>query len=271
MTSVPAAASPLTAALVHGPIRTARVAAAGRAGVYLLLGEDLLPVLSPGALRLPGALLVGGPVAWGVEVGDEVEVGDGEVRLPGAVVRVVRYWRPARVRRVTTRFAPGVVEVLDAAGAAPHLVARAAAVVENPLDDARWLPLVGAGPGLTPSGDDALCGVLLARYATGGPVPGEVVARVRHRTTALSAGLLDAARQGYGVPEVVALVDAAMAGDARATAARLPAVLAIGHSSGRDLVAGLLATLCTPTVSTQMEVTTCRISSKYAGASMSTR
>ena len=70
------------------------------------------------------------------------------------------------------------------------------------------------------------------------------------RTTSLSAALLAAAHRGYAVPEVVRLVDAVLDavldvhadGDDTLRAA-LPDVLAIGHSSGRDLVAGVVGAL----------------------------
>jgi hypothetical protein len=42
---------------------------------------------------------------------------------------------------------------------------------------------------------------------------------------------------------VVTLVDAAVTGDADAVARALPAVLAIGHTSGADLVTGIRAAL----------------------------
>ena len=66
-------------------------------------------------------------------------------------------------------------------------------------------------------------------------------------TTAVSAALLDAAAEGYAAHPVVALVDAAVAGDPDAVRRALPAVLAIGHTSGADTVTGIraaLATLC---------------------------
>ena len=70
------------------------------------------------------------------------------------------------------------------------------------------------------------------------------------RTTSLSAALLAAAHRGYAVPEVVRLVDAVLdavldvhAEGNDALRAALPDVLAIGHSSGRDLVAGVVGGL----------------------------
>jgi Protein of unknown function (DUF2877) len=100
--------------------------------------------------------------------------------------------------------------------------------------------LVGRGQGLTPSGDDALAGILLVAHALGRAAP--LAAAVRSRlgsTTAVSAALLDAAADGYAAPDVVALVDAALAADEATVCRTLPAVLAIGHTSGVDLVAGI--------------------------------
>ncbi|GAA6526192.1 hypothetical protein IDVR_19880 [Intrasporangium sp. DVR] len=108
--------------------------------------------------------------------------------------------------------------------------------------------LVGSGRGLTPSGDDAVAGVLLALRSGGelGAVRAvdDQVRAVSHTTTSISAALLRAAAQGYAAPEVVALVD--LLAPSRLTptsgqrvARALERVLAIGHSSGRDLVSGL--------------------------------
>ena len=104
--------------------------------------------------------------------------------------------------------------------------------------------LLGRGPGLTPSGDDALAGALLVSHALGAaaPLAGAVRARLG-ATTAVSAALLDAAADGFAAHDVVRLVDAALAGDGATVAAALPAVLALGHTSGRDLVTGVAAAL----------------------------
>ncbi len=251
----PAAWSPLTAALVHGPVRVARVAATFPAALYLLVDAtdpddslpDLLPVLAPGALLLPGGLRLARPAdgGWRVAVGDQVRVGEGRVELPGVTVEAVRAWRPPRV--VPARPSPagtGLTDLLATAAPSPHLVRRAgdvaAAVLAGRADGATWAPLVGAGPGLTPSGDDALCGALLVLHAWGRGVEAAALAPAYPRTTALSAALVGAARQGYALPQAVTLVDAVLAGNVPAAQHHLPAVLAIGHSSGRDLVAGLL-------------------------------
>ena len=76
--------------------------------------------------------------------------------------------------------------------------------------------LLGRGPGLTPSGDDALAGALLVAHALGAAAP--LAAAVRARlgaTTAVSAALLDAAADGFAARDVVTLVDAAARGGRR--------------------------------------------------------
>ena len=104
--------------------------------------------------------------------------------------------------------------------------------------------LLGRGPGLTPSGDDALAGALLAIHAhrRGDALADAVRARLT-ATTAVSAALLAAAADGYAAHPVVTLVDAAVAGDPDAVPRALPAVLGIGHTSGADTVTGIRAAL----------------------------
>ena len=106
--------------------------------------------------------------------------------------------------------------------------------------------LVGRGPGLTPAGDDALAGALLVAHALGAGTDLADAVRARlHATTAVSAALLDAAADGYAARPVVTLVDAAVANRPDAVARALPAVLAIGHTSGADTVTGIRAALAT--------------------------
>ncbi|MGN6634086.1 MAG: oxamate carbamoyltransferase subunit AllH family protein, partial [Oryzihumus sp.] len=65
----------------------------------------------------------------------------------------------------------------------------------------------------------------------------------RHPTTPLPAARLAAPAGGYAVPQVAALVTAALRGDEAVTATTQEDVLAIGHSSGRDLASGLAGCL----------------------------
>jgi hypothetical protein len=187
--------------------------------------------------------------------GDAVRVGQGRLELAGAVVRVVRVTVPARVRdRVP---APGadaraVGAVLDAAldrvaPALPDLSTQAAAVVgalrSGGDPEPAMLAMAGAGPGLTPSGDDALAGALLVARASGLDVPAAAVAAAGRRTTLIAAHLLAAAAEGHAARPVVDLVDAVTAAAPGEVGERLTAVLALGHTSGADLVAGVRGAL----------------------------
>ncbi len=109
--------------------------------------------------------------------------------------------------------------------------------------------LVGLGLGLTPAGDDVLCGLLVGLHATGrAPTAAAISAAIDLRATSrLSADLLRLAGDGHACLEVLALL-AAMhrAGAPGNTDRATDRLLAIGHTSGADLATGLLLGLRTP-------------------------
>jgi hypothetical protein len=261
-TTWPAAVSERSAALVHGAPRRATVLAAFPTALYLQVGghADVLPVVTRDGLRLPTALAVATDLpteGWSAQPGDEVRVGDGAVRLPGVTIRAVRSWRPHTVPRATASLCAGPLAGLSLAWRSP-----ARAVGEALLGRGRSAysladlvgTLVGAGPGLTPSGDDVLCGALLAlRLHPRGSehLVADLWRAVQPRlttTTSLSAALLREAADGCAAEPVVRLLeqlasletpgdDPTSAGDA------VRAVLAIGHTSGADLLGGLAGCL----------------------------
>ena len=259
---VPGAGSPLTRAVLAGPPRLGMVLASFPTALYLSVGEhhEVLSLLASDALMLPTAVRLSAPardLVWGVEPGDSVTVGQGQIRLRDWRVRVVREWRPARVVTVRTLAGPRLLselaDLLSGEVGTPELVDQAAAVCRAARsgDQAEvrrgTRRLLGAGPGLTPSGDDVACAVLLVLNGIGEIPPVELLADSvkRHwsRTTSLSASLLDAAGQGYAVPELAALIDSALRADLAGVQEALVPTLAIGHTSGRALVAGLAGSL----------------------------
>jgi len=230
--------------------------------LYLSTGRhhEVLPVLASDALMIPTGtrLSAGGrDIVWGVGPGDPVTVGDAGIALPGWRIRLVREWRPARVHVVSALAEPGLLselaDSLSCHASAPSLVDQAGAVCRAARrgDDAGVSHgvrhLLGAGEGLTPSGDDVLCAVLLVLGGLGDAaaitVLGEAVQEQWAHTTSLSASLLDAARSGYAVPQVAALVGSSLGGNLAGVSESLTSTLAIGHSSGRDLVAGVAGCL----------------------------
>jgi hypothetical protein len=114
--------------------------------------------------------------------------------------------------------------------------------------------MVGAGQGLTPSGDDALCGILLTLRALGRlDAHAAVALAVRGRlgaTTSISAALLCAAADGWAAPPVIRLLTRITAASPAGSHTILDTqdrdvltILAIGHTSGADLLTGVTATL----------------------------
>ena len=124
----------------------------------------------------------------------------------------------------------------------------AGSVVDLPPDLPPYLTadhvarLVGLGGGLTPLGDDVLCGWLAVHRAAGVATPAVDAAVRAHlsRTTLLSATLLECALAGEVLPEFAAYV--ATIGTPHETD-RAAALAAVGHTSGAGLLHGSLLAL----------------------------
>ncbi len=108
---------------------------------------------------------------------------------------------------------------------------------ESPLDESAVAQLVGAGDGLTPRGDDVLCGWLAVHRAAGVPTPvvDEAVRARLRATTLLSATLLDCALQGEVLPQFAAYI--AALGTPAQGRSELD-LLDVGHSTGSGLLEG---------------------------------
>jgi len=120
------------------------------------------------------------------------------------------------------------------------------AAARRPPNSARRL--LGLGPGLTPSGDDFLGGVMLALVALGyrslaRPIEVHVLASARDRTNAISAAHLRCAARGEGSAAIHGLLAALCGQSMRSMSIWGRAVDQIGHSSGWDMVAGIEMTL----------------------------
>ncbi len=249
------------------PVSGLRVGAGAREVLATLGPGEVLAVYRRAAyLRLPGgivALVVPGVppgplwIAGGLDpeaslgLGDPVAVGDGWLEVAGRRLDVggADTWRgplpdPAALRAAR----PLALDVLAAAPPSslldepwrPALRQAEATVGTGDLVEAAGI-LGGLGPGLTPAGDDALAGILLARRGLAGASTEEdlmAVARAA-RTTDLSAALLSWAARGQAVEPVHDLLSAVAAGDRPTAAAATARVAALGASSGADLLLGL--------------------------------
>ncbi|MDQ2806314.1 MAG: DUF2877 domain-containing protein [Chloroflexota bacterium] len=128
---------------------------------------------------------------------------------------------------------------------AGFLVARRAADTEGATT--ALIRLIGLGPGLTPSGDDVVAGILATLVWTQPPDldVAALVAAIRaaapQHTNRISARLLWHAGAGTLYAPALALGTALLAGDSAAVAAPAQQLFALGHTSGVDLAVGLLA------------------------------
>jgi hypothetical protein len=214
------AASVLTAPLIDGPVRRLQVIYASRYA-WQLADEDgrvTSCVMLPGSIRLPSGIALATTCA----APSSVSVGDGAVVIAGQASRVSRWWRPARPRTDSLRARVAVSEVRELARETPRLVGR--------------------GGGLTPYGDDVLCGALVACRAAGTPEAEHLVDALRgldldRQTTATSAMLLRLAMDGWCIDQVAEYLHTLARGvDTSAARKRL---VDVGHTSGAGLLAGI--------------------------------
>jgi hypothetical protein len=222
----PVSASPrLRDALAALPDSTPTVLHRGAHALYLdVEGLGCLGVLGADAVAVPCGLRLAAPTVAPLR-GDRVAVRDGVLRVDGT---------PLPVRRVVDVAVPRLTAVGRAATATPVRLSELPVVPEEPER------LVGRGSGLTPLGDDVVCGWTAMHRAAGVDTP-DHDARVRAllpRTTRLSAALLECALAGEVLPQFAAYVTALGTAAEAAATARLAAV---GHTSGLGLLAGAVA------------------------------
>ncbi len=114
----------------------------------------------------------------------------------------------------------------------------------NVVDIAR--ALCGRGIGLTPSGDDMLAGWMAIGWLLHGPQPDflaacqHIVAIARQQTHLLSQCWLECAANGYVAEPVGTLLHALTQEDEQQLTHSTQAVLAMGATSGYDLIQGIL-------------------------------
>lgn len=259
------AASTVLRQMMEAPRRPARVLAAFPSGVYLEVRTELEPqviaVVTGQATRLPNAMVITGPMP-AVAVGDEAYVGDGSIDIGRLSLRAHRWWNPAPPLGAVQM--AHLVHSLPAMAALCHRSPRrpglegngAAGLLAQGCAEGSLLKsvvaaeqLVGLGPGLTPSGDDVLAGLLVALRHLGGATGADravwladwlaaaVTFDVRGRTTPISAALLHCAARGEASGEVLAVLRGLAGRQSLEPALRR--LLQLGHTSGADLAWGL--------------------------------
>ncbi len=119
-------------------------------------------------------------------------------------------------------------------------------------NNASWFRLVGAGPGLTPSGDDFLCGAFHALYLTGyariaSDLWCQMVGHCRNATTDIAFALLQQSANGRQ-SERVSLLTSELFGEHMNCPNRVGQQLSsVGASSGWDWFTGFV--MCLNTIS----------------------
>ena len=257
--------------LLRGIRRNGRVLAALPQAIYLEFADPVpeprvITVSPPDAIRLPNAIIAGPwePRAGAPSPGPaECWAGGSRVLAAGLDIRIVRWWDPSPVfgplSRARLDHGSGVLARLYAAAEhAPGLAGQdgpgqlAACCASGDLAGAVEAAehLVGLGPGLVPSGDSVVSGVLLALRLLGGAISGgtravwlanwlsaAVTSDAAQRTTTLAASLLHCAAKGQAAAEVAAVL-LGMAGQEplEPAASRL-----LASVQGVDLAWGLVA------------------------------
>lgn len=284
LTPTPGAASLGIRSLLDGSRLPARVIAVFPSAAYLEVRGTteprVLAIVASDAVRLPNAIVVAAASRQSpfstIREGDEGIIGEGTVDITAPALggsraatqwrlktRVRRWWDPApvlgplSVARLTHGAAALETVTADAPfGLAGHealaVLAESCATANlaHAVDAAEQI--VGLGPGLTPSGDDILAGLLLSLRLLGGSVSrggtavwladwlgAAVTTDASTRTTTLAATLLHCAAHGQAAAEVAAVLRGVAGQEPLYPAIRR--LLNVGHTSGADLAWGLLA------------------------------
>jgi len=292
-------ASVRCAPLLDGPPRPVDVLGVMPAAIYLATRDrraEVVAVLARDAVRHPAALVLSVPSTEqpfrSVAATEAATIGEGRLVLPmsgpmlggpaSLELRVGRWYEPVpglprpdphgivRASVLLDALLDGLVDANPPRdpdrGVARDLAVAGLARLERALraaDAAGTVAaadaLLGAGPGLTPSGDDMLAGLLATlvhlsdvagSHGTVAPLRTHVLGAAPERTTLLSASLLRHAADG-AVAEpfgrlLHAIVEVGGAGrdaDGIALRSAVDEVGAIGATSGLDLLAGCAVAL----------------------------
>jgi len=251
--------------LLRGARRHGKVLAVLPHAIYLEFADTVpeprvIAISPPDAIRLPNAI-ISGPCE--VRASAECWAGGSRVMACGLDIRIVRWWDPSPVfgplSRARLDHGCSVLARLCKAPEPPRGLAGAdgpaklaACCASGDLAGAVEAAerLVGLGPGLVPSGDSVVSGVLLALRLLGGVISGGTRAvwlanwlsaaatfKADQRTTTLAASLLHCAARGQAAAEVSAVL-LGMAGQEPLEPAAAKLLAAPG---GPDLAWGLVA------------------------------
>jgi hypothetical protein len=241
----------------------ARVVAALSRSLYLDVGGEIVWLGPPGSTLHTRAIVV-----------DDPPILDAGARIETSFdLREARAWRPHALdspvdATILARGSRRLVEGVDRLGRPDGFGAllvggRPAFPLDQAAERARGFlescardeaataatigeRLLGLGPGLTPAGDDLVGGAFFARRIGGDwtNAAGAIRARARERTHPISATLLGDLLDGCGHAPLHDLVLALVRADAASALEAAARLVRIGHSSGWDMLTGVLGALC---------------------------
>ena len=210
-------------------------------GAYLALGGDRLLVSGVGVPMGPVTLMVDRLEGLGLEVGMPVLVETEALVVGGQRVSTgrMRPWRGSRPGAVRGDPRP-VAEAVLRRIAAPDTAIRKGLEALAAGDVRRGARLLaGLGRGLTPEGDDVLAGHAAWCHAAGARL--RVSELVAGRASPIGLAYLRCAERGELFAPAAALLAAIRGGEHERALSLLPAVRALGASSGTALVWGIAA------------------------------
>lgn len=278
---LPSSPQPLRASRVSDPARgrvahieggaPARVHSVFRSVLNIDVDGRLLTVAAASIGGLPNGILVAEttplPDLRGVRLrpGAAVRVDRGTLVVPSAELvvdlRGARSWSPRlpihdggawpqRSRHAwavaRSRSAPGGIATLAVAETPLRALHAAIATGDRPAAVHCARPLIGLGPGLTPSGDDLLAGIEAALRSVGHPLAGFLVALladIEERTTRIAAALLRHAADGEFAERIGAVAAALLDGSDDDLPGAIDRAVAWGATSGSDTLHGVLVGL----------------------------
>jgi len=248
-------------------------------GVFLRTANDTVLFLSDEPWRGPLTINLVLPEAFdqGLEVGQSVRVAYPGLILPTFSVIIpitIEIWRPNPVRFKTSEFSNAIqgaeqlsAMLLEEASNSPFLeVLKIAEDGKAAISDKKkrmqsWLSVsdegktesdiqalrrfIGMGTGLTPAGDDLICGYLLARFALQGEPEQEIqpfIADAKAHTTALSAALIACTAQGSADERLTNALRFIAEGGADPAQVKQE-LLDYGNSSGIETLTGMVAAI----------------------------
>jgi hypothetical protein len=265
---------------------TARVSGASSRGIYLQPGDDLILYLSREKFQGPLTLILADQVDFPGQLAPGILVvfQDGKIIFPDLSLQIslesARIWRPTvptlahhprrdilektyqQVASLARErpFYP-LLEIAQFGKPAPlpglpGIDKRLGSVLETMQGEPGQLAkalihLLGAGPGLTPLGDDLILGLLLSFNRGGEEIFPQknleefnqiILGAAREKTTRLSFSLLTCAAQASADERLIQVLDCLLAGS-DLTDQDLVQLLDWGSSSGMAVLAGMILAL----------------------------